>query len=90
MIENSPCYQLEPPMKYLFPAIFFAMLSMPAQSSELTEQEKDNTITVAQVTTADENAKSTPEEAIEVEKTPVKKARSARSIFAWLFMQQRR
>ena len=77
-------------MKYLFPAIFFAMLSMPAQSSELTEQEKDNTITVAQVTTADENAKSTPEEAIEVEKTPVKKARSARSIFAWLFMQQRR
>ena len=77
-------------MKYLFPAIFFAMLSLPAQSSELTEQEKDNTITVAQVATTDENAKSTPEEAIEVEKTPVKKTRPARSIFAWLFMQQRR
>ena len=77
-------------MKYLFPAVFFAMLSLPAQSSELTQQEKDNAITVAQIATTDEGAKSTPVEVVEVEKSPVKKARSARSIFAWLFLQQRR
>jgi hypothetical protein len=76
-------------MKYLFPAVFFVMLSLPAQSSELTQQEKDNAITVAQIATTDESAKSTSVEVVEVEKPPVKKAKSVRSIFAWLFMQQR-
>ena len=90
MIKNFPCYHLEPPVKYLFPAVFFAMLSLPAQSSELTQQEKDNTITVAQIATTGENAKSIPEEAVEVEKPPAKKARQTRSIFAWFFLQQRR